>query len=173
MPLLFLAVLIGIPILEIFVFIELGGEIGALNTIILTVLTAAAGMILLRIQGLSVLTSAQTTLNKGGAPVNEILNGILLAVAGLFLLIPGFVTDGIGFLLFLPPLRTLVAAWLGSRINISGHPGHRPGGNSHTTTIIDGDFQVVEDDPQKTKPAETLIEGDEKPNPDSPWSKSD
>ncbi|MEP3244022.1 MAG: FxsA family protein [Sneathiella sp.] len=173
MPLLFLAVLIGIPVLEIFVFVELGGEIGALNTIILTVLTAAVGMILLRIQGLSVLTSAQTTLNKGGAPVNEILNGILLAVAGLFLLIPGFVTDGIGFLLFLPPLRALVAAWLGSRINISGHPGHRPGSRSQGTTIIDGDFQVVENEPQKVKPAETLIEGDEKPNPDSPWSKSD
>ncbi len=174
MPLLFLAVLIGIPVLEIYVFIELGGEIGALNTVILTVLTAAAGMALLRIQGLSVLTQAQATLQKGESPVKEILNGILLALAGLFLLIPGFVTDAIGFLFFLPPFRSLIAAWLGSRINLSGQSGsgfsyHRQGNRS---TIIDGDFHVVdEEEEEKKQPPALEIDETKEPNKDSPWSK--
>ncbi len=175
MPLLFLAVLIGISVLEIYVFIEMGGEIGALNTIILTILTAVAGMALLRIQGLSVLTQAQTTLQKGESPVKEILNGILLALAGLFLLIPGFVTDAIGFLFFLPPFRSLIAAWLGSRINLSGPSGtgfsyHQQGNRS---TIIDGDFHVVdeEEEQQKKQPTTLEIDGTAEPNKDSPWSK--
>lgn len=167
MPLLFLAILIGIPIVEISVFVEIGGEIGALNTIILTILTAIAGMALLRYQGVSVLLKAQENLNSGISPVNEIFNGILLAVAGLFLLIPGFVTDALGFLLFLPPLRNSIAKFLSTRTSFVQNPNAR-GFQSHSyqqdSTVIEGEYSVVQD----TNDLE-----DSDPNPDSPWSKKD
>lgn len=177
MPLLILAALIGIPVIEITVFVEVGGEIGALNTIILTVLTAIAGMALLRHQGISVLMRAQATLNKGESPVNEILNGILLAIAGLFLLIPGFITDGIGFLLFLPPLRSLLASWLGKNVKMSGHSAHghfRQYGSkgSADTTVIDGEYEVVNDKPKSEEELEQLEKQAGTPDENSPWSKN-
>ena len=169
MPLLFFAILIGIPVAEIFVFIEIGGKIGALNTIVLTILTAAAGMFLLRAQGVSILIQAQERLNAGQSPVREILNGILLAVAGLFLLIPGFVTDTIGFLFFLPPLRSLIANSLASHSrftrNESRYSGQQDSGY-HSETIIEGEYLVVKDpddiNPDEIEPGAT--------KDDSPWS---
>lgn len=177
MPLLILAALIGIPVIEITVFVEVGGEIGALNTIILTVLTAIAGMALLRHQGISVLMQAQATLNKGESPVKEILNGILLAIAGLFLLIPGFITDGIGFLLFLPPLRSLLASWLGKNVKMSGHSAHghfRQYGRKESadTTVIDGEYEVVNDKPKNKEELEQLEKQAGTPDENSPWSKN-
>ncbi|MBL4907085.1 MAG: FxsA family protein [Sneathiella sp.] len=177
MPLLFLAILIGIPVLEISVFVEVGGEIGALNTIILTILTAVAGMALLRKQGVSVLMQAQATLQKGESPINEILNGILLAIAGLFLLIPGFVTDVVGFLLFLPPLRALLALWLGKNVRLQG-PGFQTSrsqydnGRSKNTTIIDGDFEVVKEKSESDEETDVLLEKGDTPDKDSPWAKN-
>ncbi|MBL4666755.1 MAG: FxsA family protein [Sneathiella sp.] len=166
MPLLFFAVFIGIPILEIFVFVEVGGEIGALNTAILTILTAIAGMALLRHQGLSVLMKAQATIKAGNSPVNEILSGVLLALAGLFLLIPGFVTDTVGFLLFLPPLRNLLAAQFAknSKFAAAGaqSPFHPTGQNSRSP-IIEGEYSIVEE-------AENGDIGT--PNDESPWSRN-
>ena len=174
MPLLILAILIGIPVMEIAVFVEVGSEIGALNTIILTVLTAIAGMAMLRSQGLSVLMQAQNSLDEGRAPVHEIFSGIMLALAGLFLLIPGFVTDFSGFLLFMPPLRNFLARKFAESGRFSGVKGshyhsHYQGKNRQgTTTIIDGDYTVV-DDTDAAQP--TDIEPDKigKPDPDSPW----
>jgi len=170
LPLLFLAIIIGIPFLEISVFVEVGGKIGALNTAILTILTAIAGMALLRHQGLSVLMQAQNNLNAGKSPIREILSGIMLALAGLFLLIPGFVTDGIGFLLFLPPLRNFLAGrlaqnsrFMNGRDSYSVHPGARP----QDTTIIEGEFSVIED-----MDADAQIKPGNHPNEDSPWSKN-
>lgn len=166
MPLLFFAILIGIPIAEIYAFIEVGGEIGALNTIALTILTAVIGMALLRYQGLSVITQAQTRLNAGQSPVREILNGVLLAVAGLFLLIPGFVTDTIGFLLFLPPLRNLIATKLaGTNRFVRSEAVFSEESESpyRSTPIIEGEYSVVEDTDDNL---------DNPPNDDSPWSKN-
>jgi UPF0716 protein FxsA len=166
LPLLFLAILIGIPVAEIFVFIELGGKIGALNTIILTFLTAAAGMLLLRMQGISILTQAQERLNAGLSPVREVLSGILLAVAGLFLLIPGFLTDAVGFLLFLPPLRNLIADSLASHSRFTRSESHHTGEGDHryhSETIIEGDYSDVTD-------ADAMEPGPS--NEDSPWSKN-
>ncbi|WP_025897380.1 FxsA family protein [Sneathiella glossodoripedis] len=166
MPLLFFAILIAIPVVEIFVFIEIGGEIGALNTIALTFLTAAAGMLLLRIQGISILTQAQERLQAGLSPVREVLSGILLALAGLFLLVPGFVTDAIGFLLFLPPLRNLIADSLASHSRFTRSERQYRGNKDHqyrSETIIEGDYTVVTD-PDDIEPGPSKEE--------SPWSKN-
>lgn len=165
MPLLFLAVLIGIPILEISVFVEVGGEIGALNTAILTILTAIAGMALLRHQGLSVLLKAQSNINAGKSPVNEILSGVMLALAGLFLLIPGFVTDTVGFLLFLTPLRNLIAGQLAknSAFASTGGGAFHQNPQKGRSPIIEGEYSVVDE-----------AENDQigAPNEVSPWSKN-
>ena len=163
MALLFLASLIGIPLIEILVFVEVGSEIGALNTVIITIVTAIIGVALIRIQGLGVLMRARATLDRQEAPVNEIFEGIFLAVAGLFLIIPGFVTDTIGFLLLIPPLRRSLASYMARRSNIvaaGASPGSRQGGG----TVIDGEYEVIEEDAPS-------IEGTKKPNPDSPWNK--
>lgn len=179
MPLLFLAIIIGIPVIEISVFVEVGGEIGALNTIILTILTAVTGVALLRMQGLSVLMKAQETLSKGESPLNEIFSGILLALAGLFLLIPGFVTDGIGFLLFLPFLRDALARWLSRTIKIKGMRGFQSQSNgqgnrfSHKkSTIIDGEFHEVDLNNEGPADNNTQIEQTDKDKKESPWSKN-
>ena len=168
MALLFLAALIGIPLVEIMVFIKVGGEIGALNTIAITVITALIGVVLIRIQGLSVLMRARAALERQETPVNEIFEGIFLAVAGLFLILPGFVTDTIGFLLLIPPLRRALAAYVAAHstfvaANIRGAGSmRRPGDDGGT--IIDGEYEIIEKDARS-------IDAKGPPNPDSPWSK--
>jgi len=99
------ALLVGVPILEIAVFIEVGGWIGLWPTIAVVVLTAIAGTTLLRLQGLSVLERAQRSLERQEFPVAEIVDGVCILVAGALLLTPGFVTDALGFALMIPGLR--------------------------------------------------------------------
>ena len=104
--------LILTPIIEIAVFIALGGEIGIWNTITLIVITAIIGAWLLKTQGLTTLRRAQESLDRHIFPVTELFDGICLLVAGILLLTPGFVTDFMGFLLFIPPARIALRAWL-------------------------------------------------------------
>lgn len=163
MALLFLAALIGIPLIEILVFVQVGSEIGALNTVIITIVTALIGVFLIRIQGLGVLMRARAALDRQETPVNEIFEGIFLALAGLFLIIPGFVTDTVGFLLLIPPLRRALAAYMAQHSNFVAanvRQSRRNGGG----TVIDGEYEVIEEDPAS-------IENRGKPNPDSPWNK--
>ena len=107
MPLLLLALFIGVPILEIAILIEVGGWIGLWPTIGLIVLTAVVGTALLRQQGLAALARAQDNLDRGVLPVKEVFDGLCLMAGGALLLTPGFVTDAVGFALLLPPLRAL------------------------------------------------------------------
>jgi UPF0716 protein FxsA len=172
--LLILAAVIGIPLMEILVFIEVGSEIGALNTIIFTVVTAIIGMFLLRIQGLGVLMRAQEAIQRQETPVNEIFEGVFLALAGLFLLIPGFVTDAIGFLLFLPPLRRALAAYMARHSSIVARGGSFRGKGQRTPPgqgpIIDGEYEVVEDDPAEIEHSGKNKDDAGSHSSDSPWS---
>ncbi|MFT5226645.1 MAG: UPF0716 protein FxsA [Polaribacter sp.] len=104
-----------VPIVEIFLLIQVGGMIGAPWTILLVVLTAVIGVRLLKIQGVSTLTRAQNKMQSGQMPAQEMLEGMGLVVAGAFLLTPGFFTDTVGFLLLFPPTRV----WLVSKISTS------------------------------------------------------
>jgi UPF0716 protein FxsA len=104
MPFLFLA-LVAVPIIEIALFIEIGGIIGTWATIGAIVLTAAAGAVLLRAQGGGLLARARTTLGRGEMPVEEVIHGLFLLIAGVLLMTPGFFTDALGLLLCVPPLR--------------------------------------------------------------------
>lgn len=113
----YLLIFLMIPILEVIVFIQAGQYIGVLNTLVLTILTAIMGMSLLRLQGFQTLQKAQVKLARNEAPLSELFDGLCLFAAGLLLLTPGFVTDTVGFLLFLPPVRAVL------RHNIKQLPG--------------------------------------------------
>lgn len=99
---------IGLPFLEILTFIEVGGRIGGLATIGATIVTALIGAALFRYQGMNTLARAQSSLGEGRMPLEEVVGGLGLLLAAICLFIPGFVTDVVGFLLFVPPLRLVV-----------------------------------------------------------------
>ncbi len=110
--------IIGLPILEILLMIELGGVIGALNTILLVIFTAIVGLFFARIQGLSVLQKGLINIYKNKLPIYELISGASIAVAALFLIFPGFITDTIGFLLLIPITRKfLVSLILKKKLN--------------------------------------------------------
>lgn len=108
-----------VPVVEIYLLIQVGQVIGAGWTIVLVVLTAVIGVWLLRVQGLSTLTRAQRRLQENELPAREILEGMALVVAGAFLLTPGFFTDTIGFLLLFPPTRIWLASLVVTRMVVS------------------------------------------------------
>ena len=104
----FFLLFIGIPILEIFLMIKLGGKIGALNTIALIFLTAVIGVYFAKLQGIQTIRSGMVNLYQNKMPVNEILSGASIAIAALLLIIPGFFTDFLGFLLLIPLTRKII-----------------------------------------------------------------
>ena len=97
--------IIGIPLIEIYLMIKVGGTIGAFNTILLIFFTAITGVYFAKIAGLNTLRSGINQLVKNEIPIYEIISGAALAFAALLLIIPGFLTDLIGFLLIIPPTR--------------------------------------------------------------------
>ena len=110
---------LAVPIIEIYLLIQVGQVIGAGWTVLMVVLTAVIGVWLLKIQGLSTLTRAQRRLQENELPAREILEGMALVVAGAFLLTPGFFTDTIGFLLLFPPTRIWLASLAASRMVVA------------------------------------------------------
>jgi len=98
---------IVLPILEMYVLIKVGGNLGALNTVLLVLLTALIGVALLRVQGFRTLMNAKNKLGVAQLPAEEIITGIFLAIGGALLLTPGFITDIIGFLCLIPYTRRI------------------------------------------------------------------
>jgi len=142
----FLLLLVGAPLVELYVLIQVGSEIGALPTIGLSIFTAVLGAWLVRMQGISVLFRVQQTLARGEAPALEMLEGALLMMAGVSLLFPGFITDAMGFLLLVPPLRRrLILAVLRRSGTLKPPPGGPPaeGPGSHVR-VIEGDWRREE-----------------------------
>ena len=104
----FLLLLIGIPIVEIYLFIKMGSQIGALNTILLIFVTAFFGVIYARYEGFNTLRAGMSQIIKNELPVYEIISGAALAFAALLLILPGFATDFLGLLIIFPPTRKLI-----------------------------------------------------------------
>ena len=105
--------IIGIPIIEIFVMIKMGQQIVAINTILLIFLTATIGIYFVRIQGLNTIKSGFTNLYQNKTPIYEIISGASIAVAAILLILPGFITDFIGFALLFPFTRkVLINNWI-------------------------------------------------------------
>jgi UPF0716 protein FxsA len=103
-----LLALIAVPLLEIAAFIMVGGEIGVAATLLLVLLTAMAGAMMLRYQGVAVLTRIRTELQADRVPARELAHGAMITVAAILLLVPGFITDMIGLLLFVPGVRNFL-----------------------------------------------------------------
>jgi len=109
--------IIGIPAIEIYLMIKVGGVIGALNTVFLIFFTAITGVYFAKIAGLSALKSGLNQLVKNEMPIYEIISGAALAFAALLLIIPGFLTDIIGFLLIIPITRKIFIRSISSKFN--------------------------------------------------------
>ena len=108
----FFILFIALPALEIFLFIKIGGQIGALNTVVLIFLTAIIGVYFAKLQGIQTLKSGMVNLYQNKMPIYEIMSGASIAVAALLLIIPGFFTDLIGFLLLIPFTRKIIFSWV-------------------------------------------------------------
>jgi len=159
------ALFIAVPILEMWVLIEVGQQIGALWTIGLVLGTAFIGINLLRHQGLATLSRANWRIQSGQLPAQEILEGILLAVGGALLLTPGFITDAIGFFLLLPFSRQFFASGLMGRFKAFNSAGAGRGGFSaqgfgqngfgagfnNDESIIDGEVESPQNTDQRDK----------------------
>ena len=135
-----LIAIILIPIIEIYLFIEIGGQIGAFNTISLIFITAIIGVIYARYEGLNTLRSGFTQLIKNEAPVYEIVSGAAIAFAALLLIIPGFATDLFGFLLIFPLTRKLI---FGKIINKFKNE------TKIKKPYIEGEFEDIEEDDER------------------------
>jgi UPF0716 protein FxsA len=113
-PLLFIV----IPLVELYVIIAVGEEIGAFWTVILVLLTAVIGVNLLRIQGMSTLMRAQKNMAQGDVPAMEMMEGLALAVGGVLLITPGFITDSIGFLCLIPASRQAIIRYIMTKATV-------------------------------------------------------
>ncbi len=142
--------LVAVPIIEIGVFIQVGGIIGLWPTIAVIFLTAAIGAGLLRAQGLAEMFRAQEVMARGEMPLAEVFDGLCLLFAGVLLLTPGFVTDAVGFLLFIPPLRIILRRGVASFVAARGGIHVQGAAAAHTDTedasVIDGEFVDLTDD---------------------------
>lgn len=138
---LLLLLLIGAPLVELYVLIRVGSELGALNTVALCILTAAIGSVLLRQQGLSTLARVQDSMQRGELPAVELIEALMLFVAGVMLITPGFVTDAIGFACLVPGLRRAAALGIAERFII-----HRVHVRQPDQRTLEGDFRVYRDD---------------------------
>jgi len=135
-----------VPIVEMWVLIQVGTKIGAFYTIGLVLLTALVGINLLRQQGLSTLWRAQQRMNSGEMPVLEMVEGLLLAIGGALLLTPGFITDAIGFACLLPGLRQLIVARMARHFTVV-QAGYRA-----ESTETQGKNQTIEGDFKRHDP---------------------
>lgn len=139
----FLLIFVGAPLVELYLLIEVGSVIGALPTIALSIFTAVLGGMLVRVQGFRVLFRAQAALDQHEVPALELLEGALLLLVGLALLLPGFITDAVGFLLLVPALRRrLILRWLAARGALRPAPGAAPRPpEERSERILEGDFR--------------------------------
>ncbi len=139
-----LLLFVVMPIIEMWLLIQVGAEIGPLYTISLVLLTAVIGVQLLRQQGFATLWRGRRKLEEGQLPAQEIAEGIILAVSGALLLTPGFVTDAIGFAGLFPPSRALLGQLLLSKLLITNlhdpqYQYRTDDGATRTGTTIDGE----------------------------------
>lgn len=158
MPLLLLFIVV--PLIEITLFVQLGSVFGAGWILFGIVASAVLGVWLVRRQGQGVLAELQRSLNRQADPSEPLANGAMLLLAGVLLIIPGFFTDTLGFLLLIPQLREKMFRWLRARVVIqsaagmsgvrfrSGTRQSRPAG---TQDVIEGEYTEIRSEPRRTK----------------------
>ena len=135
-----LLLIILIPAIEIFLFIKIGSQIGAVTTILLIFATAVVGVYYAKYEGLNTLKAGFAQLSKNEPPAYEIISGAAIAFAALLLIIPGFATDIFGFLLIFPITRKFIFSKLTKKFKTD---------KTDRNNFIDGDFEDIEDDNDK------------------------
>ena len=129
--------IILVPIVEIYLFIKIGAEIGALNTILLIIITAITGIFYARYEGLNTLRAGFSQIVKKETPAYEIISGAAIAFGALLLIIPGFATDFFGFLIILPITRRLIFGKISTKFQNK---------QEDKKNFIDGEFEDIDDD---------------------------
>ena len=137
-----LLTIILIPVIEIFLFIKIGSQIGAITTILLIFATAIVGVYYAKYEGLNTLKSGFTQISKNIAPTYEMISGAAIAFAALLLIIPGFATDIFGFLILFPISRNFFLAKFFNKFK-------KKENTSEKNNFIDGEFEDIEDDNDK------------------------
>ena len=129
--------IILVPIVEIYLFIKIGAQIGAMNTILLIFITAITGIVYDRYEGLNTLKSGFSQMIKNEIPAYEMISGAAIAFGALLLIIPGFATDILGFLIILPLTRKLIFGKLSTKFKDK---------TKEKNNFVDGEFEDIEDD---------------------------
>lgn len=144
--LIFLLLFVGIPLIELYFLIQVGSEIGAFPTIFLTVFTALLGGWMVRAQGFSTIMRVRETIERGEVPALEMMEGSVLLVCGFMLLLPGFITDAVGFIFLIPPLRRwlLLAGLRGAGVIRPVKP-EKPQNPQPQNRIIEGEYRREDD----------------------------
>lgn len=140
---------VAVPIIEIALFIQVGGFLGLWPTLAIVIATAMAGTLLMRTQGAATAQSLQSSLSEGRNPMDPIANGAFIIVAGVLLLTPGFFTDAFGLALLIPPVRHAIIRLIATKLR-DGASAHMSSGFQQTTaseTVVEGDFEVVDEEP--------------------------
>lgn len=153
---------IAVPLIEIGLFIQVGGWLGLWPTLLIVVSTALAGTMLVRSQGLRVLGDIQRSLDRLDDPTGPLAHGAMILLSGALLLTPGFFTDAIGFSLLVPGVRDIVFDALRKRIKVRGvatasarrGPAPHRGGPSGRPDVIDGDFEEIDPDSVPPRPGD-------------------
>ena len=135
----FFLLFIGVPALEVFLMIKIGGKIGALSTVSLIFLTAIIGLYFAKLEGIKTMRSGVMNLYQNKIPVYEMISGASIAIAALFLIIPGFFTDTLGFLLLIPFTRKILISFFIKKKTTSN--------NQEDINILDG--EIIEDKNKK------------------------
>jgi UPF0716 protein FxsA len=145
-------VLVGVPLIEIALFVTIGGAIGLWPTLACVVLTAIIGAALFRRQGLQALRRLQAAMDRGEDPSGPLADGALLLLSGALLLTPGFFTDAVGLALLFPAVRAALVAWAGPRLAartvVFGARGG-PTPRDARASPIEADYRDVTDDPTR------------------------
>ena len=139
-PILFLIIII--PAIEIYLFIKIGGQIGALTTILLIFSTAILGVYYAKYEGLNTLKSGFSQLSRNETPAYEVISGAAIAFAALLLIVPGFSTDFFGFLLIFPISRKFIFKNFSKKFTKK---------KKEKNNFIDGEFEDIEDDDENRK----------------------
>ena len=134
--------ILGIPLLEIYLFIKVGSQIGALNTILLILTTAVVGIWYARYEGFNTLRSGISQLIKNELPLYEIVSGAAIAFAALLLILPGFATDIIGILLVFPVTRKIILSRYSKKYSNKNK-------NNNNKNYIEGEYEDIEDNDRK------------------------
>lgn len=149
---------IAIPMIEIALFIQVGGAIGLWYTLAIVLITAVLGTWLVRTQGAMALGNLRTSFSDLQDPTEPLVHGAMILFAGALLLTPGFFTDGVGFALLVPAFRQAAYQFIRSRVKIQSFDAHggpqqrqHPSAHHPTGDVIDGEYEEIEEIPRRTK----------------------